>query len=243
MIYITLSLATIDLSLRALSYPENLINKDMFTHIIIMNQKALFLCSLCLLSLVISTPSFSFLAFAQTSPPAPATGASRLIQKIEKIPSLSNVVGISLVDGIKVSGVSIGDNNLTVTLTAGGNVTSSGNASLPITIVVTKLPISNTTQLLSTVESTFRLAAANRLTGPLESGAAAPSGAMGSDALQILQLLRNVKVGTGSIVNANWTLPQTISVGLLGFGIGSSVGAFAPSDIVLVTVVPFQGKR
>ena len=97
--------------------------------------------------------------------------------------------------------------------------------------------------MLSTVESTFRLAAANRLTSPLEAGGAAPSGAMGSDALQILELLRNVKVGTGSIVNANWTLPQTISVGLLGFGSSGGGGAFAPSDIVLVTVVPFQGKK
>ena len=208
---------------------------------IIMDQKSLFLCSLCLLALVISTPSFSLLALGQTSPPT-ATGASRLVQKLERIPSLSNIVGISLVDGIKVSGVSLGYNNLSVTLTAGRNVTSSGNASLPVTILVTKLPISNTTQLLSTVESTLRLAAANHVTSTQEAGEAVPSSAMGSDALQILELLRNVKIGTGSVVNANWTLPQTISLQLLG--IGSSRGdAFAPSDIVLVTVVPFQGKK
>ena len=61
----------------------------------------------------------------------------------------------------------------------------------------------------------------------------------GSDALQLLSLLKNVQIGTGNIVGANWTLPQTVSMGLLG--LGNREAPFASSDFVIVTVVPFIG--
>jgi hypothetical protein len=35
--------------------------------------------------------------------------SSNLVKKLEQVSSLSNIVGISLVDGIKVSGIDIGD--------------------------------------------------------------------------------------------------------------------------------------
>jgi hypothetical protein len=63
--------------------------------------------------------------------------------------------------------------------------------------------------------------------------------AIQSNAFQILSLLKNIQIGTASIVNANWTLPQTISMGFLG--LGNRIAASAPSDFVLVVVVPFQG--
>jgi hypothetical protein len=56
----------------------------------------------------------------------------------------------------------------------------------------------------------------------------------------ILSLLKNIQIGAGSIVNANWTLPQTISMRYLG--LGNRIAASAPSDFVLVVVVPFQGE-
>jgi hypothetical protein len=61
-----------------------------------------------------------------------------------------------------------------------------------------------------------------------------------SNAFQILSLLKNIQIGAGSIVNANWTLPQTISMGFLG--LGNRIAASATSDFVLVVVVPFQGE-
>jgi hypothetical protein len=70
--------------------------------------------------------------------------------------------------------------------------------------------------------------------------------AMESNAVQILTLLRNIQIGVASIVNANWTLPQTVSMGLFGglrdMGAASSTTTIAPTDLVVVIVVPFLGE-
>jgi hypothetical protein len=178
------------------------------------------------------------------TPNSPA--ASQIIQRVERIPSLSNIIGMSMVEGIKVSGLQIGDTDLTVTLrrhTAGSNLTqSAGNSSsTPVTIIATKLPISNLTQVLTTAQSTLQLAATNRAEGaalPLFSGQESNPQA-GSTAVQILSLVRNLQMGTASIVSANWTTPQTVSMGLLG--LGNAQAPLAANEIVLVLVVPFQG--
>jgi hypothetical protein len=107
-----------------------------------MNVNALLLIigSLSLFSLIISTPFTNF-AFGQASPTignntssssTSSLDSSNLGKKLEKVSSLSNIVGISLVDGIKVSGINIGDTDLSVTLryqAVGGNVSNTGNAS------------------------------------------------------------------------------------------------------------------
>jgi hypothetical protein len=46
-------------------------------------------------------------------------------------------------------------------------------------------------------------------------------------------------MGTASIVSANWTTPQTVSMGLLG--LGNAQAPLAANEVVLVLVVPFQG--
>ena len=75
-------------------------------------------------SLIISTPFTNF-AFGQAAPTignntssssTSSLDSSKLVKKLEKVSSLSNIVGISLVDGIKVSGINVGDTDLSVTL-------------------------------------------------------------------------------------------------------------------------------
>jgi hypothetical protein len=239
-----------------------------------MNGKTLLLIlgSLSLFSLIIST-SFTEFALGQVSSPnignnntssSSSTSSldSKLVKKLEKISSLSNIVGISLVDGIKVSGINVGDTDMSVTLryqaVGGGNVSNTGNASsllsspLPVTIIVTKLPVSNLTQLLSMVEAMRNMATtatsnANPMGSILGQPGSSNAAAMESNAVQILSLLRNIQIGIASVVNANWTLPQTVSMGLFGglrdMGAASSIGTTtAPTDLVMVIVVPFQGE-
>jgi hypothetical protein len=233
-----------------------------------MTKKVMLFYFFSLVVLLLFT-SLSTVTFAQTSPAAntsattvtsssnatssASAGGSQLLQKITTIPSLSNIVTMSLIDGIKVSGINLGATDLTLTLTrqtVGTNLTSPGNtSSLPVTVLVTKLPVNNLTQLISTAESTIQLAQASRSADPTSSivggqsilgGGAGSSSAAGANALEILNLLKDVQIGTASIVNANWTTPQTISMGL--FGLGNRVAATAPSDFVLITVIPFQGE-
>lgn len=231
-----------------------------------MNVKALLLIigSLSLFSLIIST-CFTDFAFGQASPTignntttstsTSSLDSSNLGKKLEKVSSLSNILGISLVNGIKVSGINVGDTDMSVTLryqAVGGNVSNTGNASslsLPVTIIATKLPVSNLTQLLSMVEAMRNLATtATSNANPMGSILGQPgssNAAMESNAAQILTLLRNIQIGIASVVNANWTLPQTVSMGLFG-GLremgAASITTTAPTDLVIVIVVPFQGE-
>ena len=235
-----------------------------------MNGKSLLLIigSLSLFSLIIVTP-FTDFAFGQASPnignnntsssSTSSLDSSNLVKKLEKVSSLSNIVGISLVDGIKVSGINIGDTDMSVTLKyqrSGGNLSNTGNASassLPVTIIATKLPVSNLTQLLSMVEAMRNMAATTTATnnanpmGSILGQTGSSNPAMESNAVQILTLLRNIQIGIASVVNANWTLPQTVSMGLFGglreMGSASSTNTTtAPTDLVVVIVVPFQGE-
>lgn len=238
-----------------------------------MNGKTLLIIigSLSLFSLLIST-SFTEFAFAQTSPTivnnntsssvsssTSSLDSSNLGKKLEKVSSLSNIVGISLVDGIKVSGINIGDTDMSVTLryqAVGRNVSNTGNAlssSLPVTIIATKLPVTNLTQLLSMVEAMRNMATttatsnANPMGSILGQPGSSSNPAMESNAVQILTLLRNIQIGIASVVNANWTLPQTVSMGLFGglrdMGSASSTSTTtAPTDLIVVIVVPFLGE-
>jgi len=182
----------------------------------------------------------------------PNLNSAKLLNRLEKIPSLSNIVGISMVDGIKVSGISVGDTDLSVTLrrqtstTTGANNNTAGNmssSSLPVTVIATKLPITNLSAVLSTVAASTDLAMATtqNSANPMDAatGQIGSNAAIQSNAFQILSLLKNIQIGTASIVNGNWTLPQTVSMGFLG--LGNRIAASAPSDFVLVVVVPFQG--
>ena len=227
-----------------------------------MNAKSLLILgSLSLFSLIIST-CFTDFAFGQASPTignnissstssTSSLGPSNLVNKLEKVSSLSNILGISLVDGIKVSGINVGDTDLSVTLkyqTAGSNVTDIGNVSLPLTVIVTKLPISNLTQLLSLVEAARNMAttAATTNVNPMDSILGQPGSSnaavMESNAVQILSLLRNIQIGATNVVNANWTLPQTVSMGLLGGLRSTDSASTAPNDLVLVVVIPFLSQ-
>jgi hypothetical protein len=228
-----------------------------------MNRKVLMPISgsLAIFVLLITLTSFPTLALAQSQQPTmgsssskgsstvPNLNSAKLLNRLEKVPSLSNIVGVSMIDGIKVSGINVGDTDLSVTLrrqttTAANNNNTTGNmsSSLPVTVIATKLPITNLSAVLSTVAASTDLAMATQNSAnPMDAatGQIGSNAAIQSNAFQILSLLKNIQIGTASIVNSNWTLPQTVSMGFLG--LGNRIAASAPSDFVLVVVVPFQG--
>jgi hypothetical protein len=95
-------------------------------------------------------------------------------------------------------------------------------SSLPVTVIAAKLPITNLTELISTLEATRSLAMATSSANPMDAatGQIGSNAAIQGNAFQILSLLKNIQIGAGNIVNANWTLPQTVSMGFLGLGGG-----------------------
>ena len=83
------------------------------------------------------------------------------VEKLESIYSLTNTVGMSMVNGIKVNEITIGENNVNATLNYQPTQNDTGENSLPVTVIVTKLPVENLTKLVilaaesSKIVSTF----------------------------------------------------------------------------------------
>lgn len=221
--------------------------------------------SLALFALVIILTSHPTLALAQAPPRSSnssnstisnSNATSLLNSKLEKVSSLSNVLGASMVDGIQVSAINVGDTDLTVTLkrqqiinnsTTGAATISAtnnvGNVSLPVTVIAVKLPITNVTEIMSAIEaSRSSVTASGSTTNPTDtvSGQTVFNDGSQRNGSQFLSLLKNIQIGAASIVGANWTTPQTVSMGFLG--LGNRIAPSAASDFVVVVVVPFQGE-
>ena len=131
--------------------------------------------------------------------------SAKLLNRLEKVPSLSNIVGVSMIDGIKVSGINVGDTDLSVTLrrqittTANNNTTGNmSSSSLPVTVIATKLPITNLSAVLSTVAASTDLAMATtqNSANPMDAatGQIGSNAAIQSNAFQILSLLKNIQI-------------------------------------------------
>jgi hypothetical protein len=109
-----------------ISRPVSKVHKKDIDIDAIMKKMIMSFCSLSLFLLL--CPFLSTVVYAQPQPNANSLGsnvttmqggASRLVERIEQLPSLSNIVVMSLVDGIKVSAINIGDTDLTLTLELG----------------------------------------------------------------------------------------------------------------------------
>ena len=107
-----------------------------------------------LLFVILFTLVASSLIFAQPSNVSNGADATSmqtpaLLEKIKGASSLSNIQTISWVDGIQVSGFSIGENQATVTLT---NALGK-DSSTPVTVMVIKTPGSSVKSLLALMEA------------------------------------------------------------------------------------------
>jgi hypothetical protein len=244
-----------------------------------MNRKILisiFGVSSLFVLLLASTTSSMTLVFGQTSPPttsgsstnasAPTNLKSNLANQLktnvvpkllEKISSLSNIVAVSTVKGIKLTGISMGNTNLTITLkrqtnesNTGTTAIAAGNASemsLPVTVIVSKLPVHNLTEVVSMLQSTRNMEGAASNLNPssastidLGSILASNPGVQGN-LLRTLSILKNVQIGVGAIVKPNWALPQTITLMLVGLPTSQVASASDTTDVIMVAVVPYRG--
>ena len=166
--------------------------------------------------------------------------------------SLSGIVGISSVNGVKVTGVNLGNNEISVTLrhlpTTGINDVTRIPPSVTVTVI--RLPMS--------LKDLMSLAAASgsmggKSTNMMMANNSNPANAMigqgvnglGANAttqnnpLKALAFLKNIQIGSSSILHADWRLPQNTTMGLIGSN-GSSSNSTA--DFAVVTVIPFTGK-
>ena len=161
------------------------------------------------------------------------------IKKLENVYSLTNTVGMSMVDGIKVNEIAIGENNVTATLNYQPTENETGENSLPVTVIVTKLPVENLTKLVifaaesSNMASTFS-SGSGSISSLIENTKLTPDTL--NMALNSLDLIKNLQTGVASTTLSSSDNSQKISVQTPG-GLISSLST-APNEFVTVLVVP-----
>jgi len=167
--------------------------------------------------------------------------------------SLSGIVGISSVTGVKVTGVNLVNNEISVTLrhilTTGINNVSSVPPSVTVTIIRLPMSLKDLMSLAAasgsmggnstSMKMTNNANPFNAMIGQGFSGVGA-NAATQNNPLKALAFLKNIQIGSSSILKADWRLPQTTTMGLIGASNGSSANSTA--DFVIVTVVPYTGK-
>ena len=175
-----------------------------------------------------------------------STGAidQAAIKKLENIYSLTNTVGMSMVNGIKVNDIVVGENNVTATLNYQATQNDTGKSPLPVTVIVTKLPVENLTKLV------IFAAESSKMASTLSSGSGSVESLIEKTkltpdtlnlALNSLDLIKNLQSGVASTSLSSLDNSQKITVQTPG-GLASSFST-APNEFVTVMVVPSMGME
>jgi hypothetical protein len=189
-----------------------------------------------------------------TSAVSPESAA--LIKKILSASSFSNIQTISFVKGIEVSGVNLGDSDISITLKRSTSENNASNISTPVTVTAVKFPGSSIKDVLTLVEASAKLRGENTpgpLAGMMEKMGGllgTPNGSNASDSTKPLQALMqlglNTQMGVGNIVGGDWKAPRTVTTGLLDLGellgMGSNPSPNAKAHFIMIFVVPYVGK-
>jgi hypothetical protein len=174
-------------------------------------------------------------------------------------------VGTSIVDDVEVSGISLdkSQNQLAVTLShratqvegSNNNLTSTdttiAQSSIPdfnsVSVIAMRIPIS-TSDILSIAESSPSSSSnLNTLNGEIGDNTIENGfNSFSSNSFDPFSLLSSLQIGSGTLIDVDWSEPQTVTMELIGSGITNqeqplnSANA-TMTDFVLVSVIPYTG--
>jgi hypothetical protein len=210
-----------------------------------------------LTSVILSNPVFAQASNATDSNASVSPEGGELLKKILSASSFSNIQSISFVDGIEISGINVGDSEISITLKQKVSESTDTNASTPVTVTAVRLPGSSVKDVLALVEASANFRGENT-PGPLASmmdkmGSilGTPSGSNTTDSvrplLSLMQLGQSLEMGVVNVVGGDWKTPRTVTTGLVDmgelFGMGNSnPSPNARAHFIMVFVVPYVGK-
>lgn len=176
-------------------------------------------------------------------------------------------VGTSIVDCVEVSGINLdkSQNQLSVTLDRSAIQVQGSNNSISsaddTTIAASSIPSSNSVSVIAmripiSMSDILSMAAAS---SPSSSSLNAPDDGVGdsttenqvssfpSDTFNPFSLLSSLQIGSSTLIDVDWSVPQTVTMNLVGNDsrtnqeqqLNSSSGARA--DFLLVSVIPHTG--
>jgi hypothetical protein len=177
-------------------------------------------------------------------------------------------VGTSIVDGIDVSGISLDksqnklsvilsrtattqveeDNNNTISTDTTITELSSIPYSNPVSVIAMRIPIS-TSDILSIAAASSSSSSLNALDSSIVDDTTENQlDSFPSDSFNLFSLLSSLQIGSSSLIDVDWSKPQTVTMDLVGSGttnqeqeqqINSANATMA--EIVLVSVIPYTG--
>lgn len=208
-------------------------------------------------SVILSNPVLAQSSTA-TDPNASVNAeGGELLKKVLSASSFSNIQSISFVNGIEVSGITVGDSEITVTLKQKSSQSTSMNASTPVTVTAVRLPGSSVKDVLALIEASAQFRGENTsapLASMMEKMGSMLGTASGSNVtnavrplLSLMQLGQNLEMGVGNVVGGDWNTPRTVTTGLVDmgelFGMGNNnTSPDAKAHFIMVFVVPYVGK-
>ena len=209
------------------------------------------------LFVISSCPAISYSTvsaqLSNASEPTMSPEGGALLKKILSASSLSNIQIISFVNGIEVSGLNLGDSDITVTLKQTAPQTNKSNISTPVTVTAVRVPGSSIKDVLALMETSSKLKGGDT-SGPFAGMLGQMGGLLGSsnasDSIaplqSLMQLGQNTQIGVGNIVGGDWKSPRTVTTGLVDlgqlFGMEGNPSPDARAHFIMVFVVPYVGK-
>lgn len=174
-------------------------------------------------------------------------------------------VGTSIVDDVEVSGISLdkSQNQLAVTLSHRATQVEGSNNNLTVTdttiaqssipdfnsvsVIAMRIPISTSDILSIAASSPSSSSSLNTLNSEIEDNTIENGfNSFSSDSFDPFSLLSSLQIGSGTLIDVDWSEPQTVTMELIGSGITNqeqrlnSANA-TMTDFVLVSVIPYTG--
>jgi hypothetical protein len=175
-------------------------------------------------------------------------------------------VGTSIVDGVEVNGISLDkiQNQLSVTLSrtaatqvqgSNDNITSGDTTitslSIPnsnsVSVIAMRIPISMSDILSIAAASSSSSSSLNALdSGIGDSTAENELNSFSSDTFNPFSLLSNLQIGSSTLIDVDWSEPQTVTMDLVGSSRSNqeeelNSSSATRADFVLVSVIPYTG--
>jgi hypothetical protein len=177
-------------------------------------------------------------------------------------------VGTSIVNGVQVSGISLykSQNQLSVTLSrtpiqvgGGINITGMDPTNIPalsipnsdsVSVIAMRIPISMSDILSMATVSSSPSSGLNTLDSGI--GDSTTENQLNSfpsdDSFNPFSLLSSLQIGSSTLIDGDWSEPQTVTMDLIGSGITNqeqvqqlNSGNATRADFVFVSVIPYTG--
>jgi hypothetical protein len=180
--------------------------------------------------------------------------------------SIFGGVGTSMVNGVKVSGIisdssgsrlsvtlsgtptqMLGTNNTTsLTNDTTSTVTTTNAESLySVSVIAMRIPI-NLADILSLAQASSSQLDGNMMTEDMGFN---EDSIFPSDSFNPFSLLSSMQIGSSSLTNADWSVPQTVTMNLVGGNYNqeqqqqsNSANNTSAADLLFVSVIPYTGS-